>query len=223
LPDAYLCFSAPPEAPPVASLPALGNGFVTFGSLNNTSKLSPSTLDAWARVLAAVPRSRLFLKAQSGSATAEDKQQLVYEFETRGIDSERITVLDWVEGWLNHLPLYDAIDIGLDPFPYNGTTTTCESLLMGVPTLALRGDRFIARVSASILHTAGFDNWIADDIDSYVEKAVAFAADVPALDRLRQCLRQRFVASPMCDSERFARNFEAALRSMWRGWCETRA
>ena len=92
---------------------------------------------------------------------------------------------------------------------------------MGVPVIALRGDRFISRVSASILHTAGFDDWIADDLDAYVDKAVAFAADIPALGRMRQTVRPRFMASPMCDAPRFARNFEVALRGMWRTWCES--
>jgi len=220
LPDAYLCFSPQPQAPDVAPSPALGNGFVTFGSLNNTSKISDATLDTWARILEAVPDSRLQLKAREKDTTGESKRQLGDEFARRGIAAERIVVVDWVEGWLQHLPLYHRVDIGLDPFPYNGTTTTCESLHMGVPVMALRGDRFISRVSASILHTAGFDDWIAEDLEAYVEKAVRLARDIPALGRLRQTVRPQFMASPMCDAPRFARNFEAALRAMWRKWCE---
>ena len=220
LPDAYLCFSPQPQAPAVAPSPALANGVVTFGSLNNTSKISEATLDTWARILELVPDSRLQLKARAKDSTGESKHQLEQEFARRGIAPVRIVVVDWVEGWLQHLPLYHQVDIGLDPFPYNGTTTTCESLHMGVPVIALRGDRFISRVSASILHTAGFDDWIADDLDAYVEKAVRLARDIPALGRLRQTVRPQFMASPMCDAPRFARNFEAALRKMWRTWCE---
>ena len=221
--DAYLCFSPQPEAPEVAPTPALANGFITYGSLNNTSKMSEATVDTWSRILGAVPNSRLQLKARAKDSTGEDKRQLAEEFSRRGISPDRIDVVNWVEGWLQHLPLYHHVDIGLDPFPYNGTTTTCESLHMGVPVVALRGDRFISRVSASILHTTGMDDWIADDLDAYVEKAVAFAADIPALGRLRQTVRPQFMASPMCDAPRFARNFEAALRAMWRTWCQSAA
>lgn len=220
LPDAYLCFSPQAEAPDVGTLPALTNGSVVFGSLNNTSKLSAATLDAWAKILALVPDSRLHLKTRRKDHAADDTARLIGEFTSRGISANRVAVLDWTEGWLTHLPYYNGIDIGLDPFPYNGTTTTCESLHMGVPVLTLRGDRFISRVGATILKNAGLDDWIADDIDTYVAKAVAFASDLPALSHLRQTLRQQFVASPMCDAPRFARNFEAALRGMWRTWCD---
>jgi predicted O-linked N-acetylglucosamine transferase (SPINDLY family) len=221
MPDAYLCFSPQPEAPEVAPQPALTNGFITFGSLNNTSKLSEATLDTWARILTAVPDSRLLLKARSKNSTHEDRRQFAEEFSRRGIPVERIDVVDWVAGWLQHLPLYRRIDIALDPFPYNGTTTTCEALHMGVPVLALRGDRFISRVSASILRTTGLDGWVADDLDAYVGKAAAFASDIPGLVRLRQTIRPQFMASPMCDASRFAGNFDAALRGMWRRWCDS--
>lgn len=220
LPDAYLCYSPQESAPEVAPLPVIANGFITFGSLNNTSKISVGTLDTWARVLKAVPGSRLQLKARHVDLTGEDERQLVEEFSRRGIAGSRIDVLPWVKGWLQHLPLYHRFDIGLDPFPYNGTTTTCESLYMGVPVVTLRGDRFISRVGTTILHNAGLDDWIADDTEAYVEKAAAFASDVAALSQLRQSIRRQFVASPMCDAPRFARNFEAALRAMWRAWCE---
>jgi protein O-GlcNAc transferase len=219
LPDSYVCFSPQPGAPPVGPLPALQNGFVTFGSFNNTNKISTATFETWARILEAVPDSRLHLKARSSDNTDDNKHRLVEEFTAHGIAAERITVLDWVKGWLGHLPLYGAFDIALDPFPYNGTTTTCQALHMGVPVLALRGDRFVSRVSASILHTAGLDDWIAESVDDYVAKAVAFASDLPALANLRETVRPRFTASAMCDAPRFAHNFEAALRGMWRRWC----
>jgi predicted O-linked N-acetylglucosamine transferase (SPINDLY family) len=222
MPDAYLCFSPQAGAPEVMPTPALANGSVTFGSLNNTNKISAATLDTWARVLMAVPGSRLQLKARAKDSSGEDKRQLAEEFSRRGIELERIEVLDWAPGWLQHLPLYHRVDIALDPFPYNGTTTTCEALHMGVPVLALQGDRFISRVTASILHTAGFDDWIADDLDTYVEKAAKFASDIALLEHVRQKVRPQFMASPMCDAPRFARNFESALRQMWRRWCESR-
>ncbi len=220
LPDSYLCFSPQASAPEVGPLPALENGFITFGSLNNTSKISATTLDAWVEILRALPDSRLQLKARKMDSTGEDERHLVEEFSRRGIAAPRIEIVPWAKGWLQHLAIYQRFDIGLDPFPYNGTTTTCESLHMGVPVLTLRGDRFISRVGASILHTAGFDDWIADDLDDYVRKAVHFASDIPALARLRQKVRPQFMASPLCDAPRFARNFEAAVRAMWRQWCE---
>jgi protein O-GlcNAc transferase len=217
LPDAFLCFQPTEEPPPVNALPALSNGYVTFGSFNNLSKVSDATMETWAAVLEAVPDSRLVLKGQQGSDAAGDT--IIDGLVQRGVARDRIGMLEWVPGWCEHLPLYDKVDIGLDPFPYNGTTTTCESLLMGVPVVTLRGDRFISRVGATLMHNIGLDDWIADSVVDYVELAVTKAQDLETLGTLRAELRQQFLSSPLCDTRRFARNFEAALRGMWRRYC----
>lgn len=221
LPDAYLCFQPTQEPPPVAPAPALRNGFVTFGSFNNLSKLSDATLHSWAAILSAMPQSRLMIKGHQGSSAASDT--IVERLGRLGVAADRIGVLDWVSGWCEHLPLYEQIDIGLDPFPYNGTTTTCETLLMGVPVVSLRGDRFISRVGATLLHTVGLDDWVADSVEDYVALAVEKAGSIDQLADLRSGLRQQFLDSPLCDTQRFARNFESALRDMWKRYCDAPA
>jgi predicted O-linked N-acetylglucosamine transferase (SPINDLY family) len=118
-----------------------------------------------------------------------------------------------------HLAAYNQVDIALDPFPYNGVTTTAEALWMGVPVLSLAGDRFLARQGVSLLTNAGLPDWIASDFDNYVASAVRHASDVQNLATLRSTLRQQVLASPIFDATRFARHFETALREMWQKWC----
>ena len=132
----------------------------------------------------------------------------------------RVDLVGPVKGTAGHLGTYGRVDIGLDPFPYNGTTTTCEALWMGVPVISLTGDRFIARVGESLLNSAGLGDWLARTEDEYIAKAVAAAADLPALAALRQGLRPQLATSPLCDAPRFARNLEAAFREMWTLWCD---
>jgi len=128
-------------------------------------------------------------------------------------------LVGWVPSISVHLALYEHIDIALDPFPYNGTTTTCEALWMAVPVVTLKGDRHSARVGASLLTHTGISEWIADSVDNYVEIAVGLASDPAKLDELRRELRQRLAASPLCDRNAFARKVENAYRSIWRSWC----
>jgi predicted O-linked N-acetylglucosamine transferase (SPINDLY family) len=218
LPDSYLCYSPPADLPEIAPPPLLANGFVTFGSFNNLNKVNDVTLGLWVRLLAAVPGSRLAFK---GGALRRPKaaDELRARFADLGGDPDRLLLLPYEEGLAGHLAAYRAVDIGLDPFPYNGTTTTCEALLMGVPVLTLRGDRFIAHVGESILRTVGLPDWIATDPADFVARAAAFAEDLKALAALRQSLRPRFLASPLCDAPRFAKNLEAAFSEMWRLHC----
>jgi predicted O-linked N-acetylglucosamine transferase (SPINDLY family) len=123
-------------------------------------------------------------------------------------------------GTAAHLAAYHQVDIALDPFPYNGTTTTCEALWMGVPVVTLRGDRHAGRVGASLLTQVGLPDLIAASVEEYVEIAAALAGDAARLSDVRRSLRQRMAASPLCDGRAFARKIESAFRSMWRKWCE---
>ena len=141
----------------------------------------------------------------------------------RGIAAECVQLARWLPDSAAHLALYEQIDIALDPFPYNGTTTTCEALWMGVPVVTMRGDRHSARVGASLLTAAGMTDWIAGSADQYVEIASALAADPDALHRLRRSLRERLAASALCDGQGFARKMESAYRTAWRRWCEAQA
>jgi len=222
MPDSYLCFSPQAQAPAVSSLPALDKGLVTFGSFNNVNKLSDTTLALWARVLTAVPDSRLLLKSRP-LELPKVAGKVLDILGAAGADLSRVDLVGYIAEAEGHLGSYGRVDIGLDPFPYNGTTTTCEALWMGVPVLTLRGDRFIGRVGESLLNSVGLPDWVAADEDEYVAKAAAMAADLPRLAAVRAGLRAQMAASPLCDAPRFARNFEAALRGMWEHWCEKQA
>jgi len=219
LPETYLCFSRPEVDVPVSALPALDRGFVTFGSANNINKLSEATLACWVRLLEAIPDSRLVLRA-GGFRSAAVVETTRARFEERGIAPHRLDLEPPPEGgYAAHLARYADIDIALDPFPYNGGTTTVESLWMGVPVLCLKGDRYVAHMGENILHNMRLEDWIAADAGDYVAKARAFAADLPALAALRRSLRSRLEASPLMDAPRFARHLEDAFRGMWRLWC----
>jgi predicted O-linked N-acetylglucosamine transferase (SPINDLY family) len=214
LPDGYVCYSAPPDAPEVAPLPADSRGAVTFGCFNNLAKITPATVAAWALVLERVPTARLVLKTHqfSDPATGEAMRAA---FAGLGVDPRRIETRG-SSSLRGQLAQHADIDIVLDPFPYSGGLTTCEALWMGVPVVTMPGESFASRHSASHLSNVGLPGWIAADVDTYVGIAVAAAGDVPGLRRLRAELRPRKRASPLCDAPRFARNLAAALRDAWR-------
>jgi protein O-GlcNAc transferase len=219
LPDGFLCYGGAKDAPQPAPPPCIENGFITFGSFNNPAKVSAATFDVWARLLTRLPGAHLLLKGKpfADAATCASYLERLRE---RGIAAERVQLLAWLPGSNAHLSLYEKIDIAIDPFPYNGTTTTCEALWMGVPVVTLRGDRHSARVGASLLSQVGLIDWIADSTDDYVEIALTLAGSPQRLQELRRSLRPRLAASSLCDGPAFARKMEAAFRSMWRRWCE---
>jgi predicted O-linked N-acetylglucosamine transferase (SPINDLY family) len=219
LPDSYLCWTPPADPIEIGPLPAGQNGHVTFGCFNNVRKISAPTVATWMRILEAVPHSRLLLKSAGSDPVAYER--VTGMFDAAGLDRERWEIIEIVPDKTEHFRHYNRVDIALDPFPYQGTTTTVEALWMGVPVLSLVGDRFIARVGESILQTVGLSEWIGSDRDDYVRKAVDYAADLPRLAALRASLRTQLLASPLCDAPRFARNLEAALRGMWQEWCNT--
>ncbi len=219
LPESYICFSPPDLPVEVGTLPALGEGCITFGCFNNLNKINDEVVACWAGLLQAVPDSRLYLKTKSLGAP-EMREKLVESFGKYGIAHERLRLEGKIDSHEEHFRAYHQVDIALDPFPYPGITTTVEALWMGVPVLSLKGQRFISHQGETILRNVGLPQWIAADADDYVAKATVFANDLPALATLRAGLRPRLLASPLCDAPRFARNFEAALRGMWRKWCE---
>jgi len=218
LPDTYLCFTPPGDPPATSPLPALAAGHITFGSFNNFNKLSDATLRAWAALLAATPGARLVLRS-SGSYHDGVIETLEARLIAAGIDLGRVRIDGRIASYLAHLNSYGEIDIALDPFPYNGGTTTVEALYMGVPVLVRAGDRYVAHMGESILHNAGLAGWIAPNETAYAALGARLASDLPALAALRAGLRAQMLASPLFDAPRFARNFEAALRGMWRIWC----
>jgi predicted O-linked N-acetylglucosamine transferase (SPINDLY family) len=211
LPRTYWCYNPPPDLPPVAPLPAAANGFVTFGSLNNFTKVSDNAVRAWGEVLARVPESRLMLHAPIGGA----RQRVLAILAQHNVAAERVQFVD-AQPALAYMKTYDRIDIALDPLPYNGGTTTCDALLMGAAVVSLAGDCAVRRAGASILTNAGLAELIATTPQRYVEIAAELAGDVERLAVLRAGMRPRMLASPLTDSGRFVRDLEAAYRQMWR-------
>lgn len=218
LPAPFICFAPRAQTAAVAPLPALTRGAITFGSFNNLMKVTPATVRCWAAVLAAVPSARLVLKA-AYLADPEVRAALSAQFTALGIAAARVDLRAQVADIGAHLSAYSEIDIGLDPLIYNGTTTTCEALWMGVPVITLIGDRHAARVGFDLLSQVGLAELAASDIDAYVRLAASLAHDLPKLQHIRGGLRERMRDSPLCDAPRFAHQFEVGLRTMWRAWC----
>lgn len=165
-----------------------------------------------------MPQSRLMLKSLL-FVEPQRKQHFLERFAAHGISVDRLILREPQPDMMDHLGSYAEIDIALDPFPYNGTTTTCEAMWMGVPMVSLVGDHHCARVGFDLLGQVGLSALATPDIDAYVATATALAQDLPALARLRSELREQMRRSPLCDAPRFARAFETALRDMWRQWC----
>lgn len=217
LPDGYVCYAPPPYAPEVAPLPAHGRGHTTFGSFNNLVKINGEVVALWARLLHRLPTARLVLKTRSlGDPGVRERYRAM--FEAQGVESERVDLLA-PSPHPELLAHYNEIDIALDPFPFSGMTTTCESLWMGVPVVTLPGETFAGRHSASHLHNVGLGDWAVATAEEYLAVAERWSRDGAALAELRAGLRARMAASPLCDGPRFARNLEAAFRAMWRRWC----
>ena len=221
LPRTFLCYRPEPESPEVGPLPAATAGYVTFGSFNNLPKITPEVVAVWARILARLPHARLLLKS-GPLADAAARSRYLALFAEQGIAAQRITLAAKVAAVSGHLALYNEVDIGLDPFPYNGTTTTCEAMWMGVPVVTLAGERHAARVGVSLLGAVGLDELVAENEEAYVEKAVALASDLERLSSLRAGLRPRVQQSPLCDEAGFTRALEDSYRAMWKTWCEQR-
>lgn len=215
LPDALWCYSPQEDMPAVTPLPAQSTGRVVFGSFNNYAKIGPAVVALWARLLHAIPGARLLMISVP---TEEARRAATAAFLAHGIGSDRIEL----RGRLTrseYLAALAAVDIALDPFPCNGGTTTCDALWMGLPVIALRGDRFLARASYALLRVLDLSWLAAADADGYVALATQLAQDLPALAALRSDLRSRMAGSPLVDGGRFTRALEGLYRDAWRSWC----
>jgi len=213
LPRSMFCYQ-PLEAPALAPPPALKLGHITFGSFNNVAKLTDSTLRLWAAVLHAVPGSRLLLKA-TAITQALSRSSIEAVMAQAGITPDRLTLMARQEDQREHLAVYNDVDIALDSVPYNGATTTCEALWMGLPVVTRRGATHTARMGASILGALGRSDWVARADDDFVRIAAGLAADPAALAAWRAGARAQMAASALCDGAAMARAFEAALAQAW--------
>lgn len=221
LPGTRLCFTPPQDDVSVNELPALANGFVTFGCFNHLGKMNDAVVALWARVLHASPGSRLFLKSPP-LAQAGVREAIVGRFDRHGIEAGRLT-FEGISSRKVYLEASWRVDIALDPFPYPGGATSAESLWMGVPVLTMAGTRFLSRQGSGILNAVGLADWIAADEEDYVLRAGKHASDITALASLRKGLRTKALASPLFDADQFAAHFEAAMLEIWkRHRCLTR-
>ncbi|XP_043712609.1 probable UDP-N-acetylglucosamine--peptide N-acetylglucosaminyltransferase SPINDLY [Telopea speciosissima] len=218
LPGCFLCYTPSPEAGPISPSPALCNGFVTFGSFNNLAKITPKVLQVWARILCAVPNSRLVVKCKPFCCDSV-RQRFLTILEQLGLESQRVDLLPLILLNHDHMQAYSLMDISLDTFPYAGTTTTCESLYMGVPCVTMAGSVHAHNVGISLLSKIGLEHLIAKSEDEYVQLALQLASDVTALSNLRMSLRDLMTKSPVCDGQNFTLGLEAAYRNLWRRYC----
>jgi protein O-GlcNAc transferase len=210
------CYTADEDAPELAAPPALKNGFVTFGSLNKIVKVSEPCAKLWAAVLESVLRSKLLLSVVSADAGGAVRKRL----ESYGLPLDRLIVTDKTRTRREYLQRFNEIDIALDTWPFNGITTTCDGLWVGVPCVSRTGQTSVSRAGKSILHAAGLGELATETPEGFVQVASRLACDIDRLVALRRSMRERLLASPLMDHRGFARKLEAAYRQMWRAWCE---
>lgn len=214
LPDSFWCYEPGSREPAVNPLPASSSGTITFGSMNSFCKANDQVLELWARVLRAVPGSRLMILIDFGS----HRRRTLDVLQQHGVDQDRVEFESRRPRRL-YLELFHRIDIALDMVPYSGVTTSLDALLMGVPVVCLAGGTAVSRGGLTIMSNLGLPEMVAHNVDEYVAIAAHLAADLPRLAVLRSTLRDRLERSPMMDTSRFARNIELAYRSIWRRYC----
>lgn len=215
LPDTMWCYRPREGLPAVTPPPCLNNGHVTFGSLNHAAKLSPQSIALWARLLNRMPGARLIATRIRGETA---QQMLRKDLEKLGVAPGRVELHD-VLARETIGEIFSRIDIGLDPFPYGGTTTTCDFLWMGVPLVSLSGETTPSRSGASLLNAVGLGELVARTADEYLDIAARLAGDPQRLAGIRAGLRERMRASSLMDAARFTANLESAYRGIWRRWC----
>ncbi len=215
LPRTFFCYRVTHNAPPVAPLPAIANGYITFGSFNNFPKVTPQVMATWAKIMQGVENSRILILARVNPRLERRVHDL---FRGHGIDPGRVELCPR-RRYLDYLDLIGRCDIALDPFPFNGHTTTCDTLGQGVPVVALAGSTYASRFGSSALVNLGLKGLVASTPEQYVEIAVHLAGDRDRLVALRGTLRERMRGSVFVDARQFARDLENTYRQMWNDWC----
>jgi protein O-GlcNAc transferase len=211
LPGGFFCFRPEDGAPAVSRLPLREGRPITFGSCSKPAKWNHAVIRTWAAILRGVPESRLLLHH---STTGSVQTRVLQAFLSHGISPNRIG-LTGALNWKDHWEWFQQVDLALDPFPYNGTTGSCETLWMGVPFVALAGRNHVARVGVSLLSRIGLERLVARDEDEYAALAIRLAGDREALSSLRAGMRRRLERSTLLDCRGFTRGLEAAYRQMW--------
>lgn len=213
LENGFLCYTGDEQVETSEMLPCTEKGYFTFGSFNNLLKVNELVIDTWAEILASVPSSRMIIKS---SAFDQDsvKRRYLELFQSYGISESRLTLMGRIDSQKDHLELYHQIDLCLDTFPYNGTTTTCEALWMGVPTVTFVGDRHASRVGASLMTHSKLERFIAPTREDYIQLAVSIAKDTELLQGFRKELRNQIQSSDLCNGKLFSKNLEKAFEQM---------
>ena len=220
LPRTFACYRPEDRCPQVAPVPAMSRGWVTFGSFNKLEKISPQMLEFWGRIVATEPGWRLMIMAP-GLEDAAIREYVRRVFTMQGGDARQLD-LQASKPFMEYMAAHAQVDIVLDTFPFNGHTTTCHGLWMGVPIVTLAGDRYASRMGLSVLTNLRLKDLVATTPDQYVQLAVQLAQDGPRLAELRRGMRDRMRGSPLMDERAFAREVEVAYRWMWEQWCHQR-
>jgi protein O-GlcNAc transferase len=215
LPHAQWCYRPFAQVEPQPESPVRSNGYITFGSFNQTAKINRNVRKTWAAILNAVPDSRLRIVGVADELARED---LYGDFTAAGVERARISMVPYVAPD-QYFAQYGQVDIALDTTPFSGGTTTCDAVLMGVPVITVPGVRSWSRSAASVLTLVGLKDWIATSEDDYVRRAATFAAEIATLVELRKSLRARVMASPLMDERQFAVDMQDVWRKMWHSWC----
>ena len=214
MPNVFSVYQPGVDLPDVTPPPSLKSGYITFGSFNSIAKLNTALLHTWAEILHGVQNSRILLK-NIALGYAVPGKEVLDAFAQLGIAAGRVELAGVVNSRQSHLGTFARVDISLDSFPYNGTTTTCESLIMGVPVLSRAGKDHRSRVGASILAAVGLESLVKGSESGYIEAAIALAGNAAQLVSLRADLRQRMLCSPLMDARTFTRELERKLMQSW--------
>jgi predicted O-linked N-acetylglucosamine transferase (SPINDLY family) len=214
LPQIYLSFQPPKAFLNFGNSPSIQNGFITFGSFNNLSKINSKVIFTWANILNSLPHSKLLLKTRQLSNPLV-KAEIYAKFATHGIDESRLILKGTIESEIEHMEEYNKVDIALDTFPYPGVTTSAEALWMGVPVISLKGNSFLSSTPNSLLKNLEICNLIASDTGDYVKKAIKLASNLDKLNQLRKTIRQNSLKSPLFNNVEFAKNFGITLHRIW--------
>ena len=215
LPEISQCFTPPDFDLKIENLPAIKNNFITFGCVNKLAKVNDDVIALWSKILLSVPNSKLLLKNKLLNSK-EIIDTTIQRFKKQNVKKEQLILEGESKTRKELLNIYNKIDIVLDPFPFQGNTTSIEAVWMGVPIITLKGNRYISHFGESINSNLNMSNWIAENCEDYILKAKKFSSDINELSKIRTSLRQSCLQSPVFDSKRFSKHFDQMLWKIWK-------
>ena len=214
-PEISQCFTPPEFNISIKPLPAIKNNFITFGCLNKITKINEQVITLWSQILLSNKDAKLLIKSKNLGDSSIEKN-IIDSFKSKNIEKSRLILRGESKTRKEVLETYNDIDIALDPFPFQGNTSTCEAVWMGVPVITLRGNRYLSRFGESININLNLHDWIAENESEYLSKAINFSSDINLLSKIRKNLRKNLLQSPVCDAPRFAENFSKILWNLWK-------